>query len=332
LRIAHVVRSDSFAGVEKYICMVAPRLAARGCEVAVVGGDPAQMARIPDVVQWRPASTTRQVAVELKRLGQLDVVHAHMTAGEVAAVITKPFHHARLVTTLHFASPRGSRSTSVLLMPVGWLMDEQIAISEFVATAVRSNLVLQNGVETTHPGPSTRDRQVLVMQRLEEEKHTDVALRAWSASKLHENGWRLVIAGRGSRLRELRRLSTDLGLSDSVEWLGFVNDPTQLLACASVLLAPAPDEPFGLTVVEAMARATPVIAADGGAHRETIGADGWLFPPGDVAACARLLDAIELRDLAVYGDDLRSRQLKLFDIELHTDQLMKVYLGLTSRQ
>ena len=41
---------------------------------------------------------------------------------------------------------------------------------------------------------------------------------------------------------------------------GFVDDPTQLLAQTGVLLAPAPDEPFGLTVVEAMARATPVIA------------------------------------------------------------------------
>ena len=30
LRIAHVVRSDSFAGVERYVCLVAPRLAARG--------------------------------------------------------------------------------------------------------------------------------------------------------------------------------------------------------------------------------------------------------------------------------------------------------------
>ena len=325
-----MVRSDSFAGVEKYVCMVAPRLAARGCEVAVVGGDPAQMARVTGVVRWRPASTTWQVAKELKRLGQLDVVHAHMTAAEAAAVITRPFHHARLVSTLHFASPRGSGGSRVFLMPLGWLMDEQIAISEFVATAVHSSRVLLNGVEATDPGPSTRDRQVLVMQRLEEEKHTDVALRAWSASGLRNCGWKLVIAGRGTKLSELRQLAMDLDLSDSVEWPGFVDDPTQWLARAGVLLAPAPDEPFGLTVAEAMARATPVIAADGGAHPETVGVDGWLFPPGDVMACARLLDDIHHRDLASYGAHLRSRQLKLFDIEAHTDQLLQIYLDLTT--
>jgi glycosyltransferase involved in cell wall biosynthesis len=254
-----------------------------------------------------------------------------MSAAEAAAVITKPVHRARLVTTLHFASPRGSGVARVLLMPLGRFIPEQIAISEFVAATVPSNRVLHNGVESTDPGPSTRARQVLVMQRLEEEKHTDLALRAWSASKLRENGWRLVIAGRGSQLRDLRRLSTELALSESVEWPGFVDDPAELLAHAAVLLAPAPDEPFGLTVVEAMARATPVIAADGGAHRETIGIDGWLFPPGDIVACARLLDTIESRDLPAYGNALRARQLKLFDIESHTDQLLNIYLGLTSR-
>jgi glycosyltransferase involved in cell wall biosynthesis len=322
------VRSDSFAGVERYVCTVAPRLAIRGCDMTVIGGDPAHMAPISDSVHWRPASTTWQVARELKRLGRLDIVHAHMTAADIAAVITKPLHHARLVSTLHFATQRGSGGRRVLLMPLTWLMDEQIAISEFVAATVHSNCVLLNGVEATEPGPSTRDRRVLVMQRLEKEKDTDVALRAWSASELRNCGWTLVVAGRGTQLSRLKELALDLNLSRSVEWAGFIDDPTQLLARSALLLAPAPAEPFGLTVVEAMARATPVIAANGGAHPETVGTDGWLFPPGDAVACARLLDAIPHRDLEPYGAHLRSRQLELFDIEAHTDRLLKVYLDL----
>lgn len=322
-----MVRSDSYGGVERYISLVAPRLAARGCDIAVIGGDPNQMCRVSDQVQWRPATTTWQVAAELKRLGRLDVVHTHMTAAEVAAVVTKPLHRARIVTTLHFASPRGSGSNRLLLMPLGWFMDEQIAISQFVATAVSSNRVLLSGVEAADPGPPTRDRQILVMQRLEDEKQTDVAIRAWSACTLRQRGWRLVIAGRGSKLCELRRLSTALGVSESVEWSGFINDPTQLLGRVGALVAPTPIEAFGFTVVEAMARATPVIASDSGAHRETVGLGGWLFPPGDVAACARLLDDIENRDLAGYGAYLRSRQLRLFDIDAHTDKLLQVYLG-----
>jgi len=119
------------------------------------------------------------------------------------------------------------------------------------------------------------------------------------------------------------------------------NDPSRLLIVASnrgpVSYSRAADGSLtarrgGGGMVSGLTSGLGAVAADGGAHRETVGVEGWLFPPGDVAACARLLDAIEIRDLAVYGDNLRSRQLKLFDIESHTDQLLKLYLGLTSRE
>jgi glycosyltransferase involved in cell wall biosynthesis len=326
-----VVRSDSFAGVERYISLVAPRLTARGCKVTVIGGDQSSMRRVSDGVRWRPASTTGAAAAQLARLGRIDVVHAHMTAAELAAVVTKPFHRAHLVATLHFASSRGSNHSGDRLRALGRFMDEQIAISAFVATAVSATRVLQNGVAIANPGPTGRERFVLVMQRLEVEKQTDVVLRAWSSSQLRQHGWRLVIAGRGTQLSDLQRLSTELDVAESVEWKGFVKDPAHLLSHAGVFLAPAPAEPFGLTVVEAMARATPVIAADGGAHRETIGLDGWLFPVGDAGACARLLDDIDNRDLATYGARLRSRQHESFDIETHTDGLLQIYREVIGR-
>jgi glycosyltransferase involved in cell wall biosynthesis len=163
------------------------------------------------------------------------------------------------------------------------------------------------------------------MQRLESEKQTEVALRAWSQCQLRGNGWRLVVAGRGAEEANLHRLSAELGIAGSVDWAGFVDDPDRLLSRVGMLLAPAPAEPFGLAVVEAMARATPVVAADGGAHGETVGPDGWLFAAGDANACARLLDDVQNRDLASYGDSLRARQRQLFDIETHVDGLLRVY-------
>jgi glycosyltransferase involved in cell wall biosynthesis len=320
-----VVRSDSFAGVERYVALVAPRLAARGCEVTVIGGDQSRMCKFSDVVRWRSATTAGAVAAQIARLGRLDIIHAHMTAAEVAAVLMKPRHRAQLVATLHFATPRGAEGTRTALRPVGWALNEQIAISNFVAASVPASRVLQNGVECADPGPTIRDRTVLVMQRLEAEKHTEVAIRAWAESGLRRDGWRLVIAGRGSKFSELERMAAELDLAGSVEWAGFVDDPTHLLSKTGILLAPAPAEPFGLTVVEAMARATPVLAADGGAHRETVGPAGWLFPVGDARACARLLDTLPNRDLADYGSYLHSRQQELFNIDTHVDELVRIY-------
>ena len=328
MRIAHVVRSDSFAGVERYIYLVAPRLAAKGCEVTVIGGDPTTMLQLSESVRIRPASSTFDAASELFQLGPMDVVHAHMTAAELAAVLTKRRHHARLVATVHFASPRGSGMIASPVRFLGSFIDEQIAVSHFVAGKVPVSRVLPNGVDLAAPGPSKRDRSVLVMQRLEAEKHTAIALRAWSASNLRHEGWRLSIAGRGSELPELRRLAKNLDVEESTDWLGFVHDSSELLSRVGLLLATAPAEPFGLTVVEAMARATPVIAADGGAHPETIGSDGWLYPTDDIAACARMLDDAENRDLTNYGRKLRLRQHDLFNINVHAEALLQIYKDL----
>ena len=109
-------------------------------------------------------------------------------------------------------------------------MDEQIAISQFVSTRVPSTRVLLNGVEVAEPGPPLRERSVLVMQRLEAEKHTEIALQAWARSNLRDHGWRLAIAGRGSKLQELRLLAREIDVADSVDWLGFLDDAAGLLA------------------------------------------------------------------------------------------------------
>ena len=61
-------------------------------------------------------------------------------------------------------------------------------------------------------------------------------------------------------------LADALGVADSVDFVGQVADTDRLLGESSVVLAPAPEEPFGLSVVEAMAHGVPVVAADGGAH------------------------------------------------------------------
>lgn len=277
-----------------------------------------------------PAVTTAEAVRQLSRIGRTDIVHAHMSAAELAAVLTVPCHRARVVATRHFATSRGSGLARVALYPVGVALAEQIAISQFVASHVDSTVVLPNGVESADPGPSTRRRAILVMQRLEEEKRTDIALKAWLLSTLRHYGWRLLIAGRGSKRAELKQLCSQLGLGDSVSWLGFVDDPERLLSEVAILLAPAPAEPFGMVVVEAMARATPVIAAAGGAHPETLGNSGWLFPVGDAQACAQLLDRAATEDLSSYGDRLRHWQQNSFEIEAHTDRLLDIYRRLSS--
>jgi glycosyltransferase involved in cell wall biosynthesis len=328
-RVVHLVRSDTFAGVERYVADTATELAARGWDVTVVGGDATRMrAELPAAVSHRPARSTVEVARELWRIGRCDVVHAHMTAAELPAALLKRSSGARLVVTRHFATRRGrSRPGGIAARLIERRMDVQIAISQFVADSTDTPcVVVHNGVV-----PSAlalpRSPTVLVLQRLEAEKDTATAVRAWALSGLGANGWQLVVHGRGAQESELRSLARALGVADTAHFLGFTPTPRTQVAQASLLLATATAEPFGLAVVEAMAEGTPVVASDSGAHRETLGDDGAYFAPGDVEGAAAALAELAADELerARVGAALRDRQTSRFSVAAHVDVLEKVY-------
>jgi glycosyltransferase involved in cell wall biosynthesis len=330
MRIVHAVRSDTVAGVERYVVDVAGGQARRGHHVAVVGGGPLVRTVLPSAVAWVPAVRTDQVLRGLARYRHADVVHAHMTAAEVAAVAAAAAGGPPVVATRHFAAPRGAGRArqGVLRTVVGPRLARQVSISHFVAASIgEPSVVIPNPVADDDAPPVAREPWVLSLARLEPEKDLPTALRGWARSHLPAAGWRLVLAGRGSLDRQLAGLASALGVADSVDWLGFVADPQPLLRRAAALVATAPAEPFGLAVVEGMASGTPVIAADAGAHPETLGPQGWFFGARDAVALAAHLDRLptDPQHAHEYGRLLRHRQRRLFGVDGHLDRLDEVY-------
>jgi glycosyltransferase involved in cell wall biosynthesis len=322
------VRSDGFAGVERYICGVANELAARGHLIQVIGGDPERMrAELAVGVRHLPAAGSAGVWRGLVRAGAVDLVHVHMTAAELAALAALPAHHAPVVATRHFPDRRLCGLPGPLGGFVAARLRAQISISHFVAREIgEPSVVIHNGV--ARRGQAELDRPVVLMlQRLQPEKAPGDGLEAWAKSRLGDNGWTLAIAGSGVLDGSLRRLAVDLGVNDSVSFLGHVSATDELLRGAAIFLAPAPAEPFGLSVVEAMAHGVPVIAARGGAHVETLGEEGLFFPGGGTVEAAehlRLLAGdLELRGTC--GARLRDRQQELFTIERHVSSLEELY-------
>ena len=329
LSVVHVVVTNGFAGVERYVCQVAGELARRGHRLHIIGGDPVRMrSELPDTVPHRPASHLLSAAAALATAGDADLLHVHMTAAEGAAWLARPFQRAPLVATRHFAAGRGSSPVARGLARVtSRAIRRDIAISRFVARTIASpSVVIPNGVPE-RPQAALVSPTVVMLQRLDTEKAPDVGVRAFALSGLAQQGWRLVVAGQGALGPSLVRLVEELGLAGSAELVGHMARTDQLLAESSVLLAPAPLEPFGLSVVEAMAYGLPVVAAGGGAHLETVGEDGLLFPPGDAPAAAtalaRLGQDVGLR--CSVGTALRQRHHDRFTLSRHVDRLEHLY-------
>lgn len=72
----------------------------------------------------------------------------------------------------------------------------------------------------------------------------------------------------------IRRMVAERGLADLVALPGFRQPVEANIACLDLLLAPAPREPFGRALVEAILLGTPVVATRGAGHSEIIGAWG----------------------------------------------------------
>lgn len=331
-RVVHVVLTENFAGTERVVCQEAAGLAERGWDVTVLGGDQARMRRsCGTAVSLRPAAGVASGVRQLLGLGRADIVHAHLTAAEVAAVCTRARHGAAVVSTRHIARPRGSSRVLRMAAPVlrrG--MDQQLAISQYVAGRVDgASVVVPNGVEERAPSSVGRHREVLVMQRLEAEKSTDVAIRAWASSRLRDSGWVLTVAGDGQERATLEALVDELGVASSVRFVGWVDDNDELLSRAALLLAPCAVDGFGLSVVEAMAAGTPVLAASSGGYPEILAGTGVLFAPGDWDDAAAQLDAVvHGGGLARLAAAARDRQRAEFSVGTHLDRLEAVYRSL----
>jgi len=333
-----VVCTEEFAGVERYVSTLSVALAGHSWDVVVLGGREDSMRPTLERagVQWVPAPT---VATALRRLREqfpVDVVHAHMTQAEVASVLATVGARTPVVCTRHFASDRGS---STLRRTVSHLVARRIAaqvsISKFVAERIDGpSTVIVPGVTSceTILDSSQRHRQVLMAQRLEEEKRADLGVLAWASSGLAEAGWSLLIAGDGSQRESLRGLAERLGVAESCRFLGFRSDIADLMRHAGIFLAPRPDEPLGLSVIEAMAAGTPVVAADGGGHRESLGLHPApaLYPPGDTSAAG-----LQLRKLALdpherdsYGAQLATIQKARLGIQTQLARTIDFYSDL----
>jgi glycosyltransferase involved in cell wall biosynthesis len=332
LHVVHVVCSEAFAGVERYVLQSALSLHEAGCDVTVVGGGEESMGTALKTagIDWRPGATMVAAYRQLHGIRRADVIVSHMTAADFAAAAAGRMRRVPVVSVRHFAAPRGGNPANRAVAGiVGRLIGGQIAISRFVADAVEGeSVVVHTGVaDAADVDERAREPFALVLQRLEAEKATDVAIRAWAAMPVVE-GWRLVIAGEGGEEAALRRLARELGVEGSVDFVGFQADVQDWLRRASVLIAPTPREGLGLAVLEAMAHGVPVVAAAGGGHVETVGSvpDAALFPPGDAEAAAELLaglvrDGDRRRD---YGRALRERQREAFTIAAQTELTVAV--------
>ena len=255
---------------------------------------------------------------------EVDVIHAHNGRTSLAAICAKLLaRRGKVVLTQHFIEPDyvnrtgiSGRLARLVHRFVLTNVDQHICISEAVKTSflkrqyqneveTDSVHVVQNGIDDVYESLDKLEcreriiselnlpqetRLILCVARLEPEKDVQALLRC--VSKIDSSiPFHCVIVGDGSERSRLEALVRDTKVQDRVSFLGFRDDVPSIMKAADIFVLPAPAEPFGLVVVEAMMAALPVIAIDNGGPADIVISDqtGLLVPAEDINAMSAAL-------------------------------------------
>ncbi|MFW9871375.1 MAG: glycosyltransferase family 4 protein [Candidatus Thorarchaeota archaeon] len=294
---------------------------------------------------------TDQLAMLIRSL-QPDIIHAHSTYVIFNRVILNLRTSSELkipvVVTVHglpkpLILPDGKETTDYDEFVSFFAFDSVFAVSENVAEALKKHLesefhekvrTIYSGIDLSvfRPLPDIEKQWDLAfMGRLESMKSVDLFPEMLSILKSKLPDLKMMMTGEGSLKDWLFSEFDERGVSSMVEYLGVVETEKVpvLINKSRVFIYPSRQEPFGLSIVEAMACGVPVLTTDVFGPREIVkhNYDGIAVPPDDVTALA---DAVELlmKDSElrrrIASNALKSVKEK-YDIKQYANQLVDIY-------
>ena len=313
---------------------------------------------------FKPSDVSDNVDILADQLAKLiqeiqpDIIHAHSVYIVFNKVITKLRSLNKLkipvIMTLHglpkpIILPSGKETTDYDELVSDFEFDLVITVSENVADALKTHLnsefhdkvrTIYSGIDLSvfKPMPDL-DKQwdLAFMGRLERMKSVDLFPQMLSLLKPDYPDLKMLMTGEGSLKEWLFNEFEEMGVRSMVDYQGVVEtqDVPVLINKSRVFLYPSREEPFGLSIIEAMACGVPVVTTDVFGPREIIrnNFDGITVPPDDVVALAgaieKLLEDDKIRAMII-ENGIKSVKNK-FDIKNHARQLLKIYRELIVR-
>jgi glycosyltransferase involved in cell wall biosynthesis len=252
------------------------------------------------------------------------ILHTHTakagTVGRLAALLAGRHRPPVVVHTFHghvlrgYFGPVRSRvflalerwlaATSTALIAVGpQVRDDLVALGVAPAerfTVIRLGIELEERVRPSEDGRAETRRYLGVptdrfvvgwVGRMTAVKRTEDVLEAFK--RLRDNGVDacLCMVGDGPERPQLERRASELGVIRDTLFLGYQEDVSQYYAAFDALVLPSANEGTPVSVIEALAAETPVVATRVGGVPDVVrdGEEGFLVDTGDTGGLAERL-------------------------------------------
>lgn len=196
---------------------------------------------------------------------------------------------------------------------------------EPVRTAVGIDLSLFEPVT-----PAALPPRAAFISRLSRSKGVTDAVEAWSLVRQQVPDATLCVVGAGPERGTAEALATRLGISEAVDWRGFVSEDEKrsILRESRLFIAPSYEEGWGISVCEALASGIPVVAYQLPVLDELFGRAYLGAPPGDVRALAELaIKVLSNSTLATKLSDEGREAAAQYDVDRVADQELEAILS-----
>ena len=236
----------------------------------------------------------------ISKEGKFDVIHAHDWLVTYASKTLKNSYNIPIVSTIH--ATEAGRNSGIRDEQQRYINDTEWMLTyESTEVIVNSNYmkielqrlfglpfekinVVPNGVNTSAFTGVERDYEfrrryamdnekiILFMGRLVYEKGVQYLISAMPKILSRYHDAKLVIAGKGGMMNELREQVRALGIENKVYFAGYLNgkDVQKMYKAADISVFPSTYEPFGIVALEAMLAENPIVVSDIGGLNEIV--------------------------------------------------------------
>jgi glycosyltransferase involved in cell wall biosynthesis len=359
VRILFVDLEIEWRGGQNQAFLLLKSLNARGDTaelVAVKGSAIGKRAAAKRVrVHWVPRHGARLVAaakiMQLTRGAAFDIVHANEPHAVTAVWLARAHTRSAFVISRRVGYPLSRNGMALAryraaarIIAISQWVAEQLAVSGMPREKLT---VVYEGVDLPAlPVADVRQRSRARWKVPEDspllgsvgvlspDKGHDLLLRSLAQLRDEFPAVRLVLAGDGPAREELQQLATQLGVSDRVLFLGFVQDIDAVYPALDAFLFPSFFEGLGTSLLAAMSYEIPSVTFRGCAFGEIIENEksGLLVETGKLgeltASTRRLLKDREMaRRMGQAG---RARIAEKFSSERMVSETIKIYEELCS--
>jgi len=289
------------------------------------------------------------------RKNKANIIHTHGFRANFYGRLASIFTGAKTISTIHVSlldyidTASLTRHFYILLeKALSFKTSKFICISkaiekDLLSLGINKNKIalIPNGVDLDRffPRPAQEEKKrelgikssgpiIGTIGRMVSEKGQVYLVEALKYLKVERKGLLCLFIGQGPRFPEIKKMATDLDISDMCIFLGSRKDVELIYPILDIFVLPSIREPFGIVLLEAMASVVPVIATASGGPLDFIKSDvnGVLVPARDSKALALKISYLlsnrnKAGTIAIEGRETVEKQFSIKKIVSKIDDL-----------